>query len=208
MLKVPASTRNSNEHGSKSRQNPCQPGSTTREYQTLHYTVGTTRLPIYLRDLWRAWRIRETVEVRDVRRNGGGRGLCGGPGKRVDGVFPGRHQSFRHQRRPVDDCSPGRGEMAQNGRTRGGTFYGKMDRCRKKQGWTTAYAVVCPNVTGRNEERITQSKRLVLVRSPLLTSHKWRELVPSGRLVCRCHDVFLWCYVCFCFASFSSLCFR
>ena len=26
-----------------------------------------------------------TAEVRDVRRNGGGRGLCGGPGKRVDG---------------------------------------------------------------------------------------------------------------------------
>ena len=37
----------------------------------------------------------------------------------------------------------------------------------------------------------------MLVRSLLLTSHKWRELVSSGRLVCRCHDVFLWCYVCF-----------
>ena len=34
----------------------------------------------------------------------------------------------------------------------------------------------------------------MLVRSPLLISHKWRELVSSGRLVCRCHDVFLWCY--------------
>ena len=54
----------------------------------------------------------ETAEVRDVRRNGEGRGLCGGAGKRVDGVFPGRFQSFRHQRRPVDDCSPGRGGMA------------------------------------------------------------------------------------------------
>ena len=29
----------------------------------------------------------------------------------------------------------------------------------------------------------------MLVRSPLSTSHKWR--------VCRCHDVFLWCYLCF-----------
>ena len=38
---------------------------------------------------------------------------------------------------------------------------------------------------------------LVLVRSPLLTSHKWCDLIYSGRLVCRCHDVFLWCYVCF-----------
>ena len=80
----------------------------------------------------------ETPEVRDVRRIGGRRGLCGGSGKRVDGVFPGRPQSFRHQHRPVDDCSPGRGGMAQNGRTRGGTFYGEIDLCRGSQGWTTA----------------------------------------------------------------------
>ena len=46
-----------------------------------------------------------------VRKIGGGRGLCEGPGKRVDGVFPGRPQSFRHQRRPVDDCSPEKGGM-------------------------------------------------------------------------------------------------
>ena len=70
------------------------------------------------------------------------------------------------------------------------------------------HAVVCPNVTGRTKERIAQSKRARAGCSPMLTSHKWRELVPSGRLVCRCHDVFLWCSVCFCFASFSSLCFR
>ena len=37
----------------------------------------------------------------------------------------------------------------------------------------------------------------MLDRSPLLTSHKWRALVSSGRLVHRCPDVFLWCYVCF-----------
>ena len=34
--------------------------------------------------------------MRDVRRIGGGRGLCERTGKRVDGVFPGRPQSFRH----------------------------------------------------------------------------------------------------------------
>ena len=73
-------------------------------------------------------------EVRDVRRIGGGRGLCGVPGKRVDELFPGRHQSVRHQRRPVDDCSLGRGEMEQDDRTRGGTFHGKMDRCGERQG--------------------------------------------------------------------------
>ena len=76
--------------------------------------------------------------MRDVQRIGGGRGLCGGPGKIVDGVFPGRPQRLRHQRRPVDDCSPtGRGGMVQNGGKRGGTFHGEMDRCRGSQGWTT-----------------------------------------------------------------------
>ena len=39
----------------------------------------------------------ETAEMRNVRRNGGGRGLRGGPGKRVDVMFLGRSRSFRHQ---------------------------------------------------------------------------------------------------------------
>ena len=75
----------------------------------------------------------------------GGTG-CVGAEKRVYGVFPGRPRSFRHQHRPVDDCSPGRGGMAQNGRTRGGTFHGEMDHCRESQGWTTA----CSGVPERN----------------------------------------------------------
>ena len=36
-----------------------------------------------------------------------------------------------------------------------------------------------------------------------MTSHKWRKLVSSGRLVCRCSVVFLWRYVCFGFVSFA-----
>ena len=67
-----------------------------------------------------------------------GAGCVGGAGKRVDGVFPGQPQSFRHQRRPVDDYSLGRGGMAQNGGTRGGSFHGEMDGCKESQGWTTA----------------------------------------------------------------------
>ena len=61
----------------------------------------------------------------------GGAGCVGGAGKIVDEVFPGRPQSFRHQHRPVDDCSPGRGGMTQNGGTRDGMFHGEMDRCRE-----------------------------------------------------------------------------
>ena len=76
----------------------------------------------------------------------GGAGCVGRAGKRVDGVFPGRSQSFQCQRRPVDDCSPGRGGMAQDGGTRGQTFYGKMDRCRESQGWT----MECSNMPERD----------------------------------------------------------
>ena len=89
--------------------------------------------------------------MHDARRDGGGRRLCGGPGKRLDGVFPGRYQSVRHQRRPVDDCSPGRGGMAQNGITRGGKFNGEMDRCRENQGWTTACSGM-PECDRKNQE--------------------------------------------------------
>ncbi|CAN0189293.1 unnamed protein product [Ascophyllum nodosum] len=98
-----------------------------------------------LLDLCRASRIQD-FRIPYVRRIGGGCGLCGGPEKRVDGMFPGRPQSFRHQRRPVNDCNPGRGGKAQNGGTRGGTLQGKMDRCRESHGWTTA----CSRMPERN----------------------------------------------------------
>ena len=92
----------------------------------------------------------ETAEVRDVQKTGGGRGLCGGPGKRVDGVFPGLPPSFRHQRRPVDNCSKGRGGIAQNGGIRGGTFHGEIDRCRGRQGWTTTCSRI-PERDGKDQ---------------------------------------------------------
>ena len=69
--------------------------------------------------------------MRDVRRTGGVRGLREEPGKRVDRMSPGPSQSFRYQHRPVDDCSPERGGMAQDGQTRGGAFHGKMERSRE-----------------------------------------------------------------------------
>ena len=69
----------------------------------------------------------------------------------MDGAFPGRPQSFRHQCRPVDDYSLSRGKMAQNGGTRGGTFYGEMNRCRGSQGWTTACSRM-PEGAGKDQE--------------------------------------------------------
>ena len=96
--------------------------------------------------------------MRHVRRNDGGRGLCGGPGKRVDGVFPGRPQSFRHQRRPVDDCSPGRGEWRRTAEQGTEHFMAKTIVVEKAKAGLQ-HAVECPIATERAKARIAQSKR-------------------------------------------------
>ena len=87
--------------------------------------------------------------MRDVRRIGGVRELCRGPGKRVEGVFPGRPQSLRNQRRPVDDCSPGRGGMAQDGGKRAERFMAKWIAAEKDR---AGLRHACSSVTGRIEE--------------------------------------------------------
>ena len=92
----------------------------------------------------------ETTEGRDVQRIGGGRVLRGGAGKIMDGLFPGRPHSFRHQHQPVDDCSLGRGETAQDSRTRDRTFHGEIDRCRESQGWTTTCSCM-PECAGKDQ---------------------------------------------------------
>ena len=94
--------------------------------------------------------------MRDVRRVGGERELCGVAGKIMDGVFPRPPQSFRHQHPPGDDCSPGRGEIAQDGTTRGGKFHDEMERCRESHGWTTACSSM-PELDG-NDQREDSSK--------------------------------------------------
>ena len=45
---------------------------------------------------------------------------------------------LRYQQQPVNDCSPGRGGMAQDCGPRGGTFYGENGSLQRSQGWTTA----------------------------------------------------------------------
>ena len=97
--------------------------------------------------------------MRDVRRIGGGRGLCRGPGKEWIGCFLDDLRAFGINTDQWATAAQDEGGMAHNGGTRGGTFHGEGDRCRESQGWTTAYTVVCPNVTGRTTERIAQSKR-------------------------------------------------
>ena len=88
----------------------------------------------------------------------GGAGCVGGQEKEWDGVFLERPQSFRHQRRPVDNCSPGRGEMTRNGEQGAEHFMAKWITAEEAKA-RLRHAVVCPNVTGRTKERIAQSKR-------------------------------------------------
>ena len=68
----------------------------------------------------------------------GGAGCVGGQEKEWMGCFLDDLRAFGINADPVDDCSPGRGGMAQNGRARGATFHGEMDRCKENQGWITA----------------------------------------------------------------------
>ena len=97
--------------------------------------------------------------MRDVRRNGGGRGLlCGGPGKIVDGVFPGRSQSSWHQRRPVETAAQDEGEWRRTAEQGAEHFMAKWTVAEKTKAGLR-YAVVCPNVTGMPKKRIAQSKR-------------------------------------------------
>ena len=98
--------------------------------------------------------------MRDVRRNGGGRGLCRRPGKRVDGVFPGRPQSFRHQRNADQWTTAAQDEREWRRTAEQGEGYlmAKWIVAEKTKAGLR-HAVVCPNMTGTTKKRITQSKR-------------------------------------------------
>ena len=100
----------------------------------------------------------ETAEVRNVRRIDGEPGRRRSAGKIVNGVLPGRAKSFQHQRRRVDGCSLGRGELAQDVVQGAERFMAKLIAAEKVR-TRVRHAVVCPNVTGRTRERISQSKR-------------------------------------------------
>ena len=96
--------------------------------------------------------------MRDVRRIGGGRGLCGGPGKRVDGVFPGRPQSFRINADQWTTAAQDEGEGRRTAEQGAEHFMAKWIVAEKAKAGLR-HAVVRPNVTGRIKERIARCKR-------------------------------------------------
>ena len=129
----------------------------------------------------------------------GGAGCVGGQEKKWMGCFLDDLKAFGINAKQWTTAAQDEGEWPRTAEQGAGHFMAKWIAAEEARAGLR-HAVVCPNVTGRTKKRIAQNKNLsglVLVRSPLLTSHKWRELISSGRLVCRCHDVFLWCYLCF-----------
>ena len=94
----------------------------------------------------------ETVEVRDVRISGGGRGLHGGPGKRMDGVFSIDADQWT-------TAAQGEGKWRKTAEQGAERFMAKWIAVEKVRAGLR-HAAVCPNVTARTKERIAQSKRV------------------------------------------------
>ena len=67
-----------------------------------------------------------------------GAGCGGGQEKDWMGCFLDDLRAFGINAVQLNTATQDEGGMAQNSKTRGGTFHGKIDRCRKKQGWPTA----------------------------------------------------------------------
>ena len=97
--------------------------------------------------------------MRDVRRNGRGRGLCGGPGKHCwIGCFLDDLRAFginADQWTPAAQDEGGWRRTAEQGAEH---FMAKWIAAEEARAGLR-HAVVCPNITGRTKERIAQSKR-------------------------------------------------
>ena len=101
----------------------------------------------------------ETAEVRDVRRNGRGRGLCRGSGKRrVDGCFLDDLRAFDINTYQWTTATQDEGEWRRTAEQGAEHFMAKLIVAEKTKAGLR-HAVVRPNLTGRTKERIAQSTR-------------------------------------------------
>ena len=96
--------------------------------------------------------------MRDVRRNGGGRGLCEGPGKEWMGRFLDDLRAFGINADQWTTAAQDEGEWRRTAEQGAEHFMAKWIAAEKNKAGLR-HAVVCPNVTGRTKERIAQSKR-------------------------------------------------
>ena len=96
--------------------------------------------------------------MHDVRRNGGGRGLCGGEEKEWTGCFLDDFRAFGINADQWTTAAQDEGEWRRTAEQEAEHFMAKWIVTEKTKAGLP-HAVVCPNVTGRTEKRIAQSKR-------------------------------------------------
>ena len=96
----------------------------------------------------------ETTEVRDVRRIGGGRGLREDHDKEWMGCFLGDLGAFGITADWWVTATQDEGKMRRTAKQGAEGFMAKWIAAAELR-----HAVVCPNATGRTEERIAQNKR-------------------------------------------------
>ena len=96
--------------------------------------------------------------MRDVWRNGGGRGCVGGQEKEWIGCFLEDLRGFGINADQWTTAAQDEGERRRTAEQRAEHFIAKWIAAEKTKAGLR-HAVVCPNVTGRTKERIAQSKR-------------------------------------------------
>ena len=97
-------------------------------------------------------------EVRDVRRLGGGRGLCGGPEKECMWCFLDDLRAFGINADQWTTAAQDEGEWRRTAEQGVEHFMAKWIAAEKARAGLRP-AVVCPNATRRTRKRIAQSKR-------------------------------------------------
>ena len=95
--------------------------------------------------------------MRDVRRIGGGRGLCGG-GRKKSGWGVSDLRAFGIYADQWTTAAQDEGEWRKTAEHGAEHFMAKWIDAEKARAGLR-HAVVCPNVTGRTKEKIAQSKR-------------------------------------------------
>ena len=96
--------------------------------------------------------------MRDVRRIGGGRGLCGGLGKIVMGCFLYDISAFNINVDQWMIASQDKREWRRTAEQGAGHFMAKWIAAEEARA-RPRHAILCLNVTGRTKERIGQIKR-------------------------------------------------
>ena len=96
--------------------------------------------------------------MRDIRRNGGGRGLCGGQEKELMGCFLDDLRAFGVNADQWTTAAQEEGEWRRTAEQGAEHFMAKWIVAEKTKAGLR-HAVAYPNVTGRTKERIAQSKR-------------------------------------------------